>query len=81
MIFIGREHEIYPDKIITRMINGSESTIQLSSFVNAVEIKNVYLLYVNKSNSIFFPKRAFRQPEDELWFHNNVFLKIKSNRL
>ncbi len=80
IIFIEREHEIHDDKLITRMNNGSESSIQKDTFVNATEINNVYLLYVNKTSSIYFPKRVFKTSNDELWFKENFFLKIKNKK-
>jgi hypothetical protein len=63
------------------MSNGSESSIQIDSFVKAIEVNNIYLLYVNKTNSVYFPKRVFKTMDDEVWFKNNFFLKIKSKEL
>jgi uncharacterized membrane protein YqjE len=81
IIFVEREHEIHNDKLVSRMSNGSESSIQIDSFVKAIEVNNIYLLYVNKTNSVYFPKRVFKTMDDEVWFKNNFFLKIKSKEL
>ena len=80
IIFIEREHEIHEDKLISRMSNGSESSIQLDTFVKAFELNNVYLLYINKTNSIYFPKRVFKTTNDELWFRENFYLKVKNKK-
>lgn len=80
IIFMEREHDIFEDRLVSRMGNGSQSSIPLDTFVNAVAINDVYLLYVNKTNSIYFPKRVFKSAADEAWFKKNFFLKIKANR-
>ncbi|CAD0001615.1 hypothetical protein FLAT13_00686 [Flavobacterium salmonis] len=56
----------------------SESTIDINNFIKVFELKDLYLLYLSKGQTLFFPKRIFETPEDENWFRNEVFLKIKN---
>jgi hypothetical protein len=78
LIFIERHHEIFADKIITYLGTGSESTIVIENFIKTFELADVYLLYISKNSSVIFPKRIFQTSEDENWFRQNVFLKIKN---
>lgn len=77
LIFVEREHEIFSDKIVSHVGNGSESTIAIENFIKTFELKDVYLLYISKNASIYFPKRIFQSIEDEKWFREKIFLKIK----
>ncbi|MFC5977064.1 YcxB family protein [Flavobacterium salmonis] len=78
IIFNERQHEIFPDKIVSHMGEISESTIDINNFIKVFELKDLYLLYLSKGQTLFFPKRIFETPEDENWFRNEVFLKIKN---
>ena len=77
LIFVERQHEIYDDKIISYVGNSSESTIAIENFVKTFELDDVYLLYISKNSSIYFPKRIFQNKEDENWFRENIFMPIK----
>lgn len=78
IIFNERQHEIFPDKIVSRIGEISESTIPVQNLIKVFELKDLYLLYISKGQSFFLPKRIFETPEDENWFKNEVFLKIKN---
>ncbi|WP_394776765.1 YcxB family protein [Flavobacterium sp.] len=78
IIFKERKHEIFPDKIISRMGEISESTIPVQNFIKVFELKDLYILYISKGQTFFLPKRIFETLEDENWFRNEVFLKIKN---
>jgi len=78
IIFAERQHEIFHDRIISHMGEISESTIDIQNFIKVFELKDLYLLYLSKGQTLFFPKRIFETPEDENWFRNEVFLKIKN---
>ncbi|WP_165571347.1 YcxB family protein [Flavobacterium reichenbachii] len=78
IIYNERQHEIFPDRIITNMGEISESTIAVQNFIKVLELKDLYLLYLSKGQTLFLPKRIFETTEDENWFRNNVFLKIKN---
>ncbi|TPG32656.1 YcxB family protein [Flavobacterium pectinovorum] len=49
-----------------------------TEFYKSIRTKDLYLLYISKSQSLFFPKRIFETREDENWFRNEVFLKVKN---
>ncbi|UUF15889.1 MULTISPECIES: YcxB family protein [Flavobacterium] len=78
IILSEREHEIFNDKIISRFDETTESTIAVTNFIKVLELNDLYILYLSKGQSVFFPKRIFETPEDENWFRNEVFLKIKN---
>lgn len=78
VIFYERQHEIFSDRINSGMGKISKSTIQVQNFIKVFELKDLYLLYISKGQTIFLPKRIFETPEDENWFRNEVFLKIKN---
>ena len=76
--FREMQHEVFPDKIISNVEEISESTINVQNFIKVFELKDLYLLYISKGQYFYFPKRIFETPEDENWFRNEVFLKIKN---
>ena len=78
IIFYERQHEIFSDRIISGMGEISNSTIPMQNFIKVFELKDLYLLFLSKGQTLFLPKRIFETPEDENWFRNEVFLKIKN---
>lgn len=78
LLFTERQHEVLNDRIVSHLGNVTESTIALENFIKVFEIKDVYLLYISKNQSMYFPKRIFETLEDENWFKNEIFLKIKN---
>jgi uncharacterized membrane protein YqjE len=80
LIFTERQHEIYSNRIVSHLGGISESTIAMENFIKTFELKDVYLLYISKNQSIYFPKRVFETPEDENWFRNEIFLKVKNKQ-
>jgi hypothetical protein len=78
IIFKERQHMIFPDKIVSRMGEISESTIPVENFIKVFKLKDLYLLYISKGQCFFLPKRVFETLEDENWFKNEVFLKVKN---
>ncbi|KAF2507767.1 YcxB family protein [Flavobacterium zhairuonense] len=76
--FREMQHEIFKDKIVSTVGEISESTIDLKSFIKVLELNDLFLLYLSKDQCIYFPKRIFETKEDENWFRNEVFLKIKN---
>ncbi|MCR4031841.1 MULTISPECIES: YcxB family protein [Flavobacterium] len=77
IIFKERQYEMYSDRIISYMGEISEGTIDNQNFIKVFELKDLYLLYISKGQCFYFPKRIFESQEDENWFRNEVFLKIK----
>ena len=78
IIFKERQHDIFSDRIISQMGEISESTIDVKNFIKVLELKDLYILYISKGQTFFLPKRIFETREDENWFRNEVFLKIKN---
>ncbi|MBO9583297.1 MAG: YcxB family protein [Flavobacterium sp.] len=75
--FVEIQYEVFTDKIFSTVGETSESTIAIQNFIKALELKDLYLLYISKGQCFYFPKRIFESQEDENWFRNEVFLKIK----
>ncbi|WP_343613308.1 YcxB family protein [Flavobacterium sp.] len=78
IIYKERQYEIFSDRIIAYMGEISEGTIDNQNFIKVFELKDLYLLYISKGQCFYFPKRIFESHEDENWFRNEVFLKIKN---
>lgn len=72
------QHEISPDIIISKIGEISKSTFEIQNFIKVLELKDLYLLYFSKGQCLYLPKRIFETSEDENWFRNEVFLKIKN---
>lgn len=75
--FYERKYEIFTDKIFTYGETG-QSQLGIENFIKTLELKDAYFLYLSKEQSLFMPKRIFETAEDENWFRNEVFLKIKN---
>ena len=78
IIFKERQYEIFSDRIIAYMGEISEGTIDNQNFIKVFELKDLYLLYISKGQCFYFPKRIFESKDDENWFRNEIFLKIKN---
>lgn len=78
IIFKERQYEVLSDRIICHMGEISEGTINNQNFIKVFDLKDLYLLYISKGQCFYFPKRIFETKEDENWFRNEVFLKIKN---
>ncbi|WP_125723154.1 YcxB family protein [Flavobacterium ustbae] len=78
IILKERQFEIFPDKILYQMGEVSEGTIDVENFIKTFELKDLYLIYISKGQCFYFPKRIFESKQDENWFRNEVFLKIKN---
>ncbi|MBE8725214.1 YcxB family protein [Flavobacterium hungaricum] len=74
--FEERQYQISSDKIIT-YLGSADGRAGIDNFIKTLELKDVYLLYLSKTQSVYFPKRIFETVEDENWFRNEIFLKIK----
>lgn len=75
-IFGNRYYEISVEQINSYLDNGSNSAIIFEHFVKTFELKDYYFLYISKSQSLFFPKRIFKNSEDLAWFKKNIFDKV-----
>jgi len=75
---IEREYEIFNDRIIAILSDGTSSTILTEHFVKYVKLKNDYLLYLSKIQFIYVPNEAFKTESDRSWFKENIISKINS---
>ena len=77
LFLIERYFNIYEDKIVGILDDGSESSIKLENFIKVLEFKEFYLLYISKTQYIYIPKSSFKSLQDKEWFNNEIVLKIK----
>jgi hypothetical protein len=75
-IFGERYYEISIEQINAYFDNGSNSVIKFEHFVKTFELRDYYFLYISKSQSLYFPKRIFKNAEDLAWFKKNIFDKV-----
>ncbi len=75
-IFGERYYEITEEQINAYLVNGSSSIIKFDQFVKKLELQDYYLLYISKSQSLYFPKKIFKTAEDLVWFKEQVFDKV-----
>ena len=76
----SRFYEIREDQLIAYLENGNISKIKFESFVKTFELKDYYFLYIAKNQSVFFPKKIFKNAEELKWFEDNFFKKIKQKK-
>jgi len=77
VFFLERDYEIYNNRIVGNLSDGTTSTILIENFVNAINLKDAYLLYFSKIQFIYIPKEAFQSEKDLNWFENQFLSKIK----
>lgn len=75
-IFGERYYEISIEQINAYLGNGSNSSIKFEQFVKTYELNDYYFLYISKGQSLYFPKRIFKNDEDLIWFKKNIFNRI-----
>ena len=73
---LERHYEIYEDKIIGVLSDGTDSTIMIDKFIKVIRLKNTYLLYMSKIQFIYIPKNCFKSEQDKDWFEKEVISKI-----
>lgn len=73
-----RDFDIYNDKIIGNLSDGTSSTIMNNNIIKVIELKKAYLLYISKIQFLYFPKEAFQSKNDRKWFENEIIKKVKS---
>jgi hypothetical protein len=78
VFFLEREFEVFQDRIIATLSDGTSSTIMIKHFIKVIELKNSYLLYSSKTQFMYIPKNAFQSETDKIWFEQEIIKKIKS---
>jgi hypothetical protein len=76
IFLLERLYEIYEDKIIGVLSDGTDSTIMIDKFIKVIRLKNTYLLYMSKNQFIYISKNCFKSEQDKDWFEKKVISKI-----
>jgi lipid-A-disaccharide synthase-like uncharacterized protein len=77
-IFLLEKHfEIYEDKIVETLNDGTNSLIKIGHFVKVFQTKRFYLLYFAKERYITISKDSFKNKKDKNWFEKEIFMKIE----
>lgn len=77
IFLLERYFEIYEDKVVGFLIDGTENTVKNEHFIRVVELSNNYLLYISKNQYLLFPKDCFKSDADMAWFEEKIILNIK----
>lgn len=78
LFLLERYYDIYEDRFVCFLSDGTESTFKCEHFIKKVELKNIYLLYISRNQFVFIPKEAFKSKEDEDWFRQSILSKIRA---
>lgn len=78
IFLIERYFDIYEDRLVGFLSDGTENTIKTEHFIKLIDLENMYLLYIAKTQFIFIPKDSFKKEQDKEWFEKNIVAKIKS---
>ena len=77
-LFLLEKHfEIYEDKIVEKLNDGSNSLIKIEHFIRVKQMKNFYLLFIAKDRFISISKSSFKSEQDKDWFEKEILSKIK----
>ncbi len=68
-----RKYEIDENKITGITDENNYSIIEKEHFIKSDIVLNTYLLYISKTQFLYFPFDAFKSIEDQKWFENNYF--------
>ncbi len=78
VFLIEREYEIFDNKIIGTLSDGTSSTILIEHFIKVIKLKTSFLLYISKTQFVYIPKDAFKTEADKIWFEQEIISKIKA---
>lgn len=76
IFLLERHYDIYEEKIVGILSDGTESTIKIDKFIKVIRLKNSCLLYMSKIQFIYIPKNCFKSEQDKNWFEKEVISKI-----
>lgn len=77
IFLLERYFTIYEDRFVDFLSDGTENTIKSQHFIKQVELKNIYLIYISRTQFILIPKDSFQSIEDKIWFEHTIISKIK----
>jgi hypothetical protein len=75
--FTERYYEFYDDKFILYLPEGSYDVMILATIKKSLETKDNYEIYWSNAHLHLIPKNIFQSKEDQEWFEEIFFLKIK----
>ena len=77
VFFLERNYEIYDDKIIGNLSDGTSNEILIIHLIKAINLKKCFLLYLSKNQFLYFPKDSFKSESDKNWFEQKIVSQIK----
>jgi hypothetical protein len=77
LFLLERYFEIYENKIIEILNDGTKSLIKIEHFIKVIQTKKFYLLYFTKEQYIIITKDSFKRKQDKDWFEREIFMKIE----
>ena len=75
IFLLERHFEIYEDKIVEILNDGTNSLIKNDHFIKVIRTKKFYLLYFAKEQFIFIAKDSFKSEKDKEWFEREILRK------
>ena len=78
IFLLERDYEIFDDKVIGNLSDGTSSTILIEHFVKVIRLQTSFLHYISKNQFIYIPKNAFKTEAEKIWFEQEIIDKIKS---
>lgn len=77
VFFLERNYEIYDDKIIGNLSDGTSNEILIIHLIKAINLRKCFLLYLSKNQFLYFPKDSFKSESDKNWFEQKIVSQIK----
>jgi len=78
IFLIERHFEIYEDKIVETLNEGTKNLTKIEQFIKVIQTKKFYLLYFAKEQYIIIAKDSFKRKQDKDWFEREIFIKIEN---
>ena len=77
VFFLERNYEIYDDKIVGNLSDGTSNEILITHFIKVIRLKKCFLLYLSKNQFLYFPQDSFKSRSDKNWFEQKIVSQIK----
>jgi len=78
ILLLKRHFEIFDDKIVEIIEDGTNFTIKIEHFIKTFQTKKFYILFYTQEQFIFISKDSFRSKQDMEWFEKEILLKNKT---
>ncbi len=76
-LLLESHFEIFEDKIVETLNDGTKSLIKIEQFIKVIQTKKFYLLYFPKEHYIIIAKDSFESEQDKNWFEREILLEIE----